>query len=435
MSDDSVRLSVRWPLAVGLAVGLLALGAAGAALLLRAPRAEGVGASGSGPTSGAAMDRAGEGRPQELTAPMVMDGQAAGETPGPTVSLTPEMVRRAQIEVGAAEASVMGASLRLPGVIEPDAYRSVAVTPLVAGRVTEVLSELGDRVAPGASMARVYSPELAQAQAALLASRAALAAHDQQLRRTERLIEIGAASQQELEHIHAEHTAMSTRVETARATLELLGLSSAQVAQVIDTGEISAVVDVPAPLGGIVTERRANVGLNVDPTMALFTVIDLSTVWAIADLYERDFAAVRIGSQASVTTTAYPGFRADGRVSYIDPQVQQDTRTARVRVEVPNADGRLRLGMYVDVSVQGGSGAVAVVVPVDAVQPVGDQYVVYVPGASEGTFVERQVHVGPRSGDRVAVETGLRAGEPVVTAGAFFLRAERERVSPVAHEH
>jgi RND family efflux transporter MFP subunit len=359
----------------------------------------------------------------------------AGETPGPTVSLTPEMVRRAQIEVGAAEASVMGASLRLPGVIEPDAYRSVAVTPLVAGRVTEVLSELGDRVAPGASMARVYSPELAQAQAALLASRAALAAHDQQLRRTERLIEIGAASQQELEHIHAEHTAMSTRVETARATLELLGLSSAQVAQVIDTGEISAVVDVPAPLGGIVTERRANVGLNVDPTMALFTVIDLSTVWAIADLYERDFAAVRIGSQASVTTTAYPGFRADGRVSYIDPQVQQDTRTARVRVEVPNADGRLRLGMYVDVSVQGGSGAVAVVVPVDAVQPVGDQYVVYVPGASEGTFVERQVHVGPRSGDRVAVETGLRAGEPVVTAGAFFLRAERERVSPVAHEH
>lgn len=415
MTDVDRRFTTSWPLAVGVAVGLLALGTAAGVYF--APGGE--------------RTRA---RPPADAAPMAM-----GETPsgaeGVTVTLTPELVRRAQISVAEAETAALEDGLRVPGAVEPNAYRSVSVTPLVSGRVTQVAAELGDRVAAGAVMARVHSPELAEAQAALLSAQAALAAHDLQLRRTERLRAIGAASQQELEHIHAEHTAMSTRVESARSMLELLGLTAAQIGQLASTGEVSAIVDVPAPLGGVVTERRANVGLNVDPAMPLFTVIDLSTVWIVADLYERDFAAVSVGSRARVTSAAYPGFVVDGRVSYIDPQVRPDTRTARIRVEVPNPGGRLRLGMYVDVNLQVAAGEPVIVVPVAAVQPLGDRFVVYVPGGSEGTFVEREVRQGRRSGDRVEIASGLRAGEQVVTAGAFFLRAERERVAPAAHLH
>jgi RND family efflux transporter MFP subunit len=345
------------------------------------------------------------------------------------VTLTPESVRRAGIELGLVTSAATDVRLRVPGEVQPNAYRIVAVTPLVAGRITDVSAELGAPVLQGQRMARIYSPELARAQTEFLASQAELLAHEQRLRRTERLVEIGAASQQELEQAHAEHTMMTTRVASGRSTLELLGLSSDRIADLASSG-VSSVVDVPAPIAGVVTERRANVGLNVDPSMALFTVVDLSTVWVVADVYEHDFAAVRTGSSATVTAAAYPGFRFDGRVSYIDPQVRNDTRTAKLRVEVPNRDGRLRLGMYVDVSLLETSRAQTAVVPVAALQPMGDRYVVYVPGAANGTFVERGVKIGQRSGDVVQVESGLAPGEQVVIEGAFFLRAERERTSP-----
>jgi cobalt-zinc-cadmium efflux system membrane fusion protein len=362
---------------------------------------------------------------------MAMDQSVAPATPtGSMVTLTPELVRRAGIVAGAAGTTAAGVSLRLPGEVTADAYRSVAVTPLVAGRVVSVSAELGDRIRAGEALARLYSPALAAAETAFLSRRAELEAHHEQLERTGRLLDIGAASQQELDHVREEHTAMTARVEAARAELELLGLSPDGIDRLDDPSAVSALADVPAPIDGIVLERRANVGLNVDPSMSLFTVVDLSVVWVIADLYERDFALVREGASATVTTSAYPEFRFDGRVGYIDPMVQRETRTARLRVEVPNRDGRLRLGMYVDVSVAAASDAEVVVVPVDAVQAIGARSVVYVPGEVSGTFMERDVQPGRRWDDLVEVVSGLEAGEAVVVEGAFFLRAERERVAP-----
>lgn len=412
MSDDSRPAGTRGLLVAAGAIGLVLLGAGGATLLLR--RSAEVRPADRAPARG-----------QSVPAAVVPDGGPRDSI----VTLSRELMRRAEIEVALVQSASTDVRLQVPGEVQPNAYRTVAVTPLVAGRVTDVSSELGARVSQGQRMARIYSPELARAQTEFLASQAELLAHEQRLRRTERLVEIGASSQQELEQVHAEHTMMTTRVESDRSTLELFGLSSDRIANLATSG-ISSVVDVPAPIAGVVTERTVNVGLNVDPSMPLFTVVDLSTGWVVADVYERDFAAVRTGIPATVTAAAYPGFRFDGSVSYIDPQVRNDTRTAKLRVEVPNRDGRLRLGMYVDVSLMETSRPPAAVVPVEAVQPIGDRYVVYVPGKATGTFVERDVRLGQRSGDVVQVESGLAPGEQVVIKGAFFLRAERERVSP-----
>src|SRR6185437_4279067 len=118
-----------------------------------------------------------------------------------------------------------------------------------------------------------------------------------------------------------------------------------------------------APFAGIITKRSANVGLNIEPSTPLFTVTDLSTVWIVADLYERDFASVGVGSPVTITTAAYPGLELRGRVSYIDPQLQAETRTAKLRAEVANAADRLRLGMFVDVSISGRSARSVVMVP------------------------------------------------------------------------
>jgi RND family efflux transporter MFP subunit len=153
-------------------------------------------------------------------------------------------------------------------------------------------------------------------------------------------------------------------------------------------------------------------------------------VWVVGDLYEQDFKTVTVGSEATISTPAYPGLTVRGRVSYIDPRVDPQARTAKARIEVPNSDGRLRLGMYVTVSFTT-PGVSAVVVPRSAVQAIGDRQVVFVPTEGEdGKYIQRQVRLGSPMGDNYAVLSGLKPGETVVTEGSFFLRAEALRNAP-----
>ncbi len=191
--------------------------------------------------------------------------------------------------------------------------------------------------------------------------------------------------------------------------------------------------NIPAPIAGVITERGANAGLNVDTATKLFTVVDLSTVWAVGALYEKDFSHVRVGSAAVVSSTAYPGLKLAGRVSYIDPQVSPDTRTTRVRVEVANPRQELRLGMYVDIVIGTTTEGQSVMIPRSAVQTVGDRQVVYVANPSEpGKFAERAVRLGGATGEQVEVISGVKPGEQIVSKGSFFVRAERERLGLVA---
>ncbi len=349
--------------------------------------------------------------------------------PDVVVPLSAEAVERAGIVVTPIASGTSAGGIRLPGVVQPNAYREVAVTPLVAGRVTRVSAELGASVRRGQTLAQIYSPELAEAQTKYVSAKAMLEAHDRELQRTQKLVEIGAASRQEMERIHAEHAAQTAAVESARSQLELLGVSASAVDALGSGSKVNATTSVPAPIDGVITERAANVGLNVDQATPLFTVVDLSTVWIIADAYEKDFSRVRVGNDATVTTAAYPGLSLRGRISYIDPQVNPETRTAKARVEVPNPRGELRLGMYAEVVVAGASGSSVTVIPRSAVQNVGDRTVVYLANPKEpGQFTEREVRLGEPSGEQVEVTAGVQPGDVVVTEGSFFVRAERERL-------
>jgi RND family efflux transporter MFP subunit len=191
-----------------------------------------------------------------------------------------------------------------------------------------------------------------------------------------------------------------TAVESAKSRLELLGLSPSTIADLGPGKDIGAVTTVTAPIAGVVTERAANSGLNVDITAKLFTVVDLSTVWVVADLYEKDFSRVRVGASAHVTTRAFPDAALHGKVSYIDPQVNPETRTAKVRVEVANPKQGLRLGMFADVNIEAEGGGTAALIPHAAVQNVGNRTVVYVVDPKQpGRFTEREVRLGDRSGN------------------------------------
>jgi cobalt-zinc-cadmium efflux system membrane fusion protein len=416
MTSDA-RFTLRKGAAALAAVALLAVGAGATYLLMRSD----AGANGHG----AAMPPpAGVQRSSAAT---------AAATKGPlsdvVVPLSQDAAERAGIVVAPVASEVSGTELRLPGVVEPNAYRQIVVTPLVAGRVTKVGPALGDRVRRGETLVEIYSPALAEAQTRYVSAQAMLDAHDRELQRTQKLVEIGAASRQELEKIHAEHAAQTAAAQSARSQLELLGVSTSALEKMSPDHNVSATISVPAPIDGVVTERGANVGLNADQATKLFTVVDLSTVWVVANLYEKDFSRVRVGAEAAITTSARPDVTLRGRVSYIDPQVSPDTRTAKVRIEVPNPSGELRLGMYADVVVAGAPGPSAPRVPRHAVQNVGDRTVVYLANPQDpGKFTEREVRLGQASGQQVEVVSGVQPGDFVVTEGSFFVRAERERL-------
>jgi RND family efflux transporter MFP subunit len=354
---------------------------------------------------------------------------ASGPLGDVTITLSDEAAQRAGISVTPVRVSTVASSIRLAGVVEPNAYRQVVVAPLVSGRVTQVRVVLGDNVVKGEPLVNVYSPELAEVQTRFLSMRAEFQAVEQEMTRTTRLAEIGAASKQELERIHAEHVRHRTEVESARARLQLLGMTPQQIERLTGSGEVAATTTVTAPIAGVVTARTANPGTTVDPASPLVTLVDLSTVWIMGDLYERDFSVVRVGTPAVVTTTAFPDVKIPGKIAYIEPQVRSETRTASIRIEVPNPGQRLRLGMYADVEVDSPRATPQLLIPRSAVQNVADRTVVYLKDPSgTGRFIEREVRLGPASQDQVPVLSGLTAGDAVVSAGSFFLRAERERL-------
>lgn len=352
-----------------------------------------------------------------------------GALPDVVLALSDEATKRAGVAVSPVIVSSTASSIRLAGIVEPNAYRQVVVTPLVSGRVTHVRVSLGDQVMKGTPLVEIYSPELADAQTRYLSMRAEFQAAEQEIARTDRLVEIGAASTQELERIHAEHVRHRTEVESAQARLQLLGMPSRQIEQLAASGAVAATTTIVSPIAGVITVRAVNPGTTVDPAFPLVTVVDLSTVWVVGDLYERDFSAAVVGTPVVVTTTAFPDVKMSGKVAYIDPQVRSETRTAKIRIELPNPGLRLRLGMYADVQVDSPSAKPQLLIPRSAVQNVADRTVVYLRDSSAtGRFIEREVQLGATSEDRVVVVSGLAIGDVVASSGSFFLRAERERL-------
>jgi membrane fusion protein, heavy metal efflux system len=409
---DGTHVTLGWPVLMTGAVALVLAGAAGSYLALRSVE--------SPPPLKETRSAGSTDKPPGATG-------ASGATPDVSVTLTQEAVKRAGIVSSPVVLGQTSGGLRAPGLVQPNAYAQVVVTPLVSGRVMHVGAVLGETVRRGQVLAQLFGPELAEAATRYISARAELAAHEQELTRTEKLVGIGAASRQELERIHAGHTARRSDVESAAARLRLLGLTADAIGALAPGQEGQASVDVPAPIAGVVTERGTNVGANVNPSTAMFTITDLSTVWVVADVYEKDFGKVRVGRLATIVTGAYPDEQLDGRVSYIDPQISADTRTAKVRVEVPNPRARLRLGMYAEARF-GATGVPMPTIPRAAVQNVGNRTVVYLVDSGEpGKFIERDVRLGGSSGDNVAVLSGVEVGDVIVTKGSFALRAERER--------
>jgi cobalt-zinc-cadmium efflux system membrane fusion protein len=361
--------------------------------------------------------------------PAMSDDASAGSS-DLEVDLGPDDLKKAQIQTIHVDARETTSTLRVPGNVYPDEYKEVHVTPLVGGVIRQVPVVLGDRVRRGQTLAGVFSSELATAESEYLAMMASLEAEHKKLERTQNLVKLGAASQQEEDDVTAEHASHEAHVRAALERLKLLGANDHQITELKQAEQIDANLAVPAPINGIVLSRTANIGLVANMSQELFTIADLSTAWVMANINEKDFSTIHVGTMARVTTPAYPVRTWRGRVVYIQPQVDPASRTAQARIEVNNSDGALRLDMYMDVAFDS-AGATGLAIPDSAVQAVGDKQYVFLPVKdNEGSFAVRQVKLGPASNGFFPVLDGLKMNDEVVTGGSFILKAEAVRQHP-----
>lgn len=359
--------------------------------------------------------------------------EALGASAELQIDLAMDDLKKAQIRTVRVTKGVTAAKLRVPGIVKPNEYRQVHVTSLVGGIVKQVPVVLGDHVKRGQPLAVVFSSELAEAETQYVSYLAELEAEHKRLVRTQNLVKLGAASQQEEEQVTAIHAAHESHVRAALERLKLLGAGDRQIAALKQAEQIDPNFVVPAPINGVVLARMANLGLVVNTAQELFTVADLSTVWVMASLNEKDFATVRVGTATSITAPAYPGRVWKGRVAYIQPQVDPTTRTAQARIEVANPSELLRIEMYVDVGFTSQSD-VGPIVPEAAVQSIGERQFVFLPiKDNEGSFKLRQVRLGPAADGFYQVLEGLKPDDTVVTDGSFILKAEAVRQHPELH--
>ena len=348
----------------------------------------------------------------------------------PTISIDPEASKRAGIKTEAVGEAMLAGSAApgqvTTGVVQANAYRTTPVVSLVGGILRRVSAELGQFVSQGQVVAVVFSDELAMAQSRYLNALADLDEHHKHHARVIRLVEIGAASREELEQAITKLRTAESEVASQRQRLILLGLSEKRIEQLKTPAQVSSEVSLAAPVSGNVISRTANPGEVIQADKEVLRIADLSSVWVMGQVYEKDLGKVVVGSGASITSDAYPGRIFRGRVSYVDPTLDPVTRTAQARIELANPGHALKIGMFVNVAFAalGGAESTTVVISKSAVQNVNNQQVVFVETATANSYAMRPVKLGPEINGQYPVLEGLTVGERIVTDGSFLLRAE-----------
>jgi Cu(I)/Ag(I) efflux system membrane fusion protein len=330
--------------------------------------------------------------------------EGSGTVPG-TVAISPERIQMLGVRTEAASLRPMAHTVRAVGTVAADERRIGVVNPKFEGWIEKLLvNTTGQAVRLGAALLEVYSPDLVLAQREYLVARSAAA-------------EMAQADSMARDNAKAIAAAALSRLEN-------WDISADQLARLQRTGTATRTLTLSAPIGGIVMEKAALQGLHFGAGDMLYRIVDLSTVWLLAEVFEQDLAQIRPGQSATITVQAYPGRVFDGRVAFIYPTVNAQTRTAKVRIEVPNPELLLKTDMYATVEIAAPVETASVLaVPDSAVLDTGTRQTVLV-DRGEGRFEPRAVKLGARADGYVVVLEGLRKGEKVVTGANFLIDAE-----------
>ena len=341
------------------------------------------------------------------------DAQGASSVPGrAAVTIAPERAQLLGIRSEPVTAGVSGGTLRTVGRVAVDERRREVVQTKFEGYVEKLyVNFTGEPVRRGQPLLAIYSPELVAAQ-------------------KEYLVALGAQQRLGQSGVPGVAKGGSELAEAARQRLRSLDVSPEEIASLERTGTSRRTITLRSPVSGLVVEKMAFEGMKVSTADRLYVIADLSRVWILAEVYEKDLAAVRVGLPARVARPDQPGHEWRGIVSFVSPTVKPETRTVEARVELGNADGLLKPDMFADVYLEGASSPV-LTVPESAVVQTGERTLVFL-DKGRGHYEPREVSIGERVPGGYRVATGLVAGERVVVSANFLLDSESSIRSAIA---
>jgi RND family efflux transporter MFP subunit len=323
-----------------------------------------------------------------------------------TVQITPEKqqligMKYEQVELGGGSRTI-----RAAGKVAIDETRIGHVHTKVEGWIDQVFVDFtGKLVKKGQPMLTIYSPDMLASERELL-----LAAKAKTIMRNSALLS-GFDQSESL-------------LQATRRRLELWDLSEAQIDQVLRTGEPIKNITVYSPMSGYITDRKAFPQVKVMPDTDLYTIVDLSRIWIMADVFEYEAPNIHVGQTARVSLDALPGRTFNAQIDFLQPQVDPMTRTLKVRLNMDNPGLMLKPDMYADVEFRVNIPS-KLTVSADAVLNAGERQTVFV-DRGNGYFEPRQVKTGEREGDRVQILSGLTGGERIVTSGNFLIDSESQ---------
>ena len=342
------------------------------------------------------------------------------------LKLTAEERDRAGIKLEEVTSRIFEDAVSVTATIRPNQDRIARVAPRVEGRIVRVTANLGDAVRLGQTLAVMDSVAIGEAQSALLQAQSGQRVAHADFKRAESLSAEEIIPQRDFLRARGEMEKANVELRAAQDKLRLLGGSAGA------GGRAESTFALTAPLAGTVIQKKATVGELSTPSEAVFTVADLSTVWIEANLTEDLLAKIKTGAAATVTVGAYPGERFNGRVAYVANMLDKDSRTTAARIEVANKDGRLKPEMFANATIVTGSQKQVISVPDAAILLLQGQPTVFV--AENGGFESRAIEPGEKLSGRTVIKSGLKAGEQVVAAGAYALKA-RQLKSQIGDAH
>lgn len=353
-------------------------------------------------------------------------GGHEGEEPG-VVTLPPEKQKSSGIEVRKVALEDAAVPLSATAVIEMNMDRSAKISPRVTGKAVRIIASQGDRVKTGQTLAYLDSVELDQTWADYLKAQGKVELAGTNLQREETLFEKKVSPEKDVLKAKQELGEAEADLNLAKERFRLLGVNVSQFEATRGNGS-HPLIPVTTPVGGVVIEKTVTQGEMVNSEKALFTVADLSTLWVVIDIYEKDISRLRRGTGVKVSVAAFPEKTFKGKISYISDVVDEKTRTEKARVTIDNSSGLLKPGMFATVLTEATSGGTErlIAVPEEAILIDGTKRKVFIQIAPD-KFRMREIEAGRTLGGRLEVVSGLKEGEMVAVKGAFILKSELKK--------
>jgi len=338
-----------------------------------------------------------------------------------SVKMPAPLQKQNGIVVAPAKTQRIAGAISVTGKVEANADRIAHVSPRIPGKIVTVKSSLGDGVAAGQTLVTLDSVELGEAMNRFRQSRTKLALAQSNMERIKALVEKKIAARKDILQAETDYKTAQAELHTDEERLSLYGVAAADLA---GDGPKKPLLTVRAPIGGIITEKHAIVGELADPSKSLYTIADLSSVWVVVDINEKDLAKIHRGQPASVGVGAFPDLKLKGRITYIADLVDQNTRTVKARIEVANPGRKLKPEMFATVELALAADAPPVLaVPEDALQELDGKRVLFV-AEDDDEFAARPVQTGRSAAGMVEIVSGLKEGEKYAVKGSFILKSE-----------